>query len=214
MKKILLLPVPFLLLTPSFAQQEQNPVDHIHGLGHVHMDTSCSPSVSADFDRALAMLHNFWFARALEAFKKVIQADPQCAMAYWGAAMTYNHPFWDAPTREDESAAWALVQKGRQTTKKTPREEMYLDAVAALYKDAGAGSKSERDEAYKNAMKAVYEKYPDDEVKLFYGLELTPKRLLPSPTRSTCLRIFSRGWGTGRSRLRRTRTPGAPPKMM
>ena len=172
MKRILLLPVPFLLLTPSFAQQEQNPVDHIHGLGHVHMDTSCSPSVSADFDRALAMLHNFWFARALEAFKKVIQADPQCAMAYWGAAMTYNHPFWDAPTREDESAAWALVQKGRQTTKKTPREEMYLDAVAALYKDAGAGSKSERDEAYKNAMKAVYEKYPDDEVKLFYGLSI------------------------------------------
>jgi tetratricopeptide (TPR) repeat protein len=171
-KRILLLPVPFLLLTPSFAQQEQNPVDHIHGLGHVHMDTSCSPSVSADFDRALAMLHNFWFARALEAFKKVIQADPQCAMAYWGAAMTYNHPFWDAPTREDESAAWALVQKGRQTTKKTPREEMYLDAVAALYKDAGAGSKSERDEAYKNAMKSVYEKYPDDEVKLFYGLSI------------------------------------------
>jgi tetratricopeptide (TPR) repeat protein len=171
-KKILLLAVPFLLLTPSFAQQEQNPVDHIHGLGHVHMDTSCSPSVSADLDRALAMLHNFWFARALEAFKKVIQADPQCAMAYWGAAMTYNHPFWDAPTREDESAAWALVQKGRQTTKKTPREEMYLDAVAALYKDAGAGSKSERDEAYKNAMKAVYEKYPDDEVKLFYGLSI------------------------------------------
>jgi len=171
-KKILLLSVPFLLLTPSFAQQEQNPVDHIHGLGHVHMDTSCSPSVSADFDRALAMLHNFWFARALEAFKKVIQADPQCAMAYWGAAMTYNHPFWDAPTREDESVAWALVQKGRQTTKKTPREEMYLDAVAALYKDAGAGSKSERDEAYKNAMKAVYEKYPDDEVKLFYGLSI------------------------------------------
>ena len=172
MKKILLLPVPFLLLTPSFAQQEQNPVDHIHGLGHVHMDTSCSPSVSADFDRALAMLHNFWFARALEAFKKVIQSDPQCAMAYWGAAMTYNHPFWDAPTREDESAAWAQVQKGRQPTKKTPREEMYLDAVAALYKDAGAGSKSERDEAYKNAMKAVYEKYPDDEVKLFYGLSI------------------------------------------
>jgi tetratricopeptide (TPR) repeat protein len=171
-KKILLLAVPFLLLTPSFAQQEQNPVDHIHGLGHVHMDTSCSPSVSADLDRALAMLHNFWFARALEAFKKVIQADPQCAMAYWGAAMTYNHPFWDAPTREDESAAWALVQRGRQTTKKTPREEMYLDAVAALYKDAGAGSKSERDEAYKNAMKAVYEKYPDDEVKLFYGLSI------------------------------------------
>ena len=136
------------------------------------MDTSCSPSVSADFDRALALLHNFWFARALEAFNKVVQADPECAMAYWGAAMTYNHPFWDAPTREDESAAWALVQRGMRATKKTVREEMYLNAAAGLYKDAGAGPKSERDEAYKNAMKAVYEKYPDDETKLFYGLSI------------------------------------------
>jgi hypothetical protein len=94
----------------------------------------------------------------LEAFNKVIQADPECAMAYWGAAMTYNHPFWDAPTREDESAAWDLVQKGVRATKKTVREKMYLDAAAALYKDAGAGTKSERDESYQNSMKAVYEK--------------------------------------------------------
>ena len=83
------------------------------------MDVSCSPPLSADFDFALALLHNFWYARALEAFNKIIQADPQCAMAYWGAAMTYNHPFWDAPTREDEAAAWALAQKGIQATKKT-----------------------------------------------------------------------------------------------
>ena len=156
----------------SPAQQKQSPIEHIHGVGHVHMDVSCSPSLSADFDFALALLHNFWYARALEAFNKVIQADPQCAMAYWGAAMTYNHPFWDAPTQEDESAAWALVQKGMQATQKTLREKMYLDAVAALYKNAGAGSKSERDEAYKDAMKAVYEKYPDDETKLAYGLSI------------------------------------------
>jgi hypothetical protein len=162
-----------LLLLPSLlALQKQNPMEHVHGVGHVHMDVSCSPSVTADFDTALALLHNFWYARALEAFNKVIQADPQCAMAYWGAAMTYNHPFWDAPTREDVSAASALVQKGMQANKKTPRENMYLDAAAALYKDAGARPKSERDERYKIAMMAVYEKYPDDESKLFYGLSI------------------------------------------
>jgi hypothetical protein len=33
-------------------------------------------------------------------------------MAYWGAAMTYNHPLWDEPSREDEAAAWAYVQNG------------------------------------------------------------------------------------------------------
>jgi tetratricopeptide (TPR) repeat protein len=172
MRKILSLIYILLLLTPSFAQKEQNQAEHIHGIGHVHLDTSCSPSVSADFDRALALLHNFWYARALEAFNKVIQADPECAMAYWGAAMTYNHPFWDAPTQEDISAAWVLVQKGISATRKTPREKMYLDAAAQLYKDGGAGSKSQRDEAYKNAMKAVYEKYPDDESKLYYGLAI------------------------------------------
>src|SRR5215472_12569588 len=82
------------------------------GVGHVHMDISCSPAVSRNFDIALALLHNFWYPRALSTFDQIIQADPQCAMAYWGAAMTYNHPFWDAPTQEDEQSAWALVQKG------------------------------------------------------------------------------------------------------
>ena len=91
-------------------------------------------------------------------------------MAYWGAAMTYNHPFWDPPTNEDLSAAWALVQKGLKVSKMTPREAMYLDAVAALYKDAGAGSsKSDRDQAYLATMKAAADKYPDDETRLFYG---------------------------------------------
>ncbi len=172
MKRILPWSFLFLLVAPVLAQQKQSPMEHIHGVGHVHMDVSCSPSLSADFDFALALLHNFWYARALEAFNRVIQADPQCAMAYWGAAMTYNHPFWDAPTLEDESAAWALVQKAMPTTKKTFREKMYLDAVAALYKNAGAGSRSERDEAYRDEMKAVYAKYPDDETKLFYGLSI------------------------------------------
>src|SRR5258707_14630727 len=160
------------MLTPSFARQEQNPVDHIHGLGHVHMETSCSPSVSADFDRALAMLHNFWFARALEAFKKVIQADPQCAMAYWGAAMTYNHPFWDAPSAADESAAWGFVQKGLAAKKMSSRERLYLNAVAALFKDSGAGLKAARDAAYRDAMATAYASYPDDETKLFFGLAI------------------------------------------
>ncbi|HKX32806.1 MAG TPA: M14 family metallopeptidase, partial [Blastocatellia bacterium] len=133
---------------------------------------SCSPSVAADFDRALALLHNFWYGRALEAFDQIIRTDSECAMAYWGAAMTYNHPFWDAPTREDRAAAWAQVQKGTRAAKQTAREKMYLEAVAELYKDAGTGPKSERDEAYRNAMKAIYEKHQDDETRLFYGLSI------------------------------------------
>ena len=172
MLRMLLVPCMLCLVSLSLEHSTQRVAEHVHGIGHVHMDVSCSPSRSADFDRALALLHNFWYARALEAFHKVIRAEPACAMAYWGAALTYNHPFWDAPSRADLSAAWALVQRGLQAAPKTPRERMYLEAVAALYRDAGAGSKSDRDEAFKDAMRAVYEQYPDDETKLFYGLSI------------------------------------------
>jgi hypothetical protein len=101
------------------------------GMGHVHMDISCSRSVSKNFDTGLALLHNFWYPRAFSTFEQVIQADPECAIAYWGAAMTYNHPFWDPPTEADEQSAWALVQKGMKATEKSPREQMYLDAISA-----------------------------------------------------------------------------------
>ena len=142
------------------------------GFGRVHMDISCSPVVAADFDRALALLHNFWYVRALERFNEVMKNDPGCAMAYWGAAMTYNHPFWDPPSQVDETAAWALLQKGLAAPEASLREKLYLAAVAALYKDAGAGTKSVRDQNYRDAMAAAYAKYADDETTLFYGLSI------------------------------------------
>src|SRR5208282_1098430 len=81
------------LVAIVFAQDNKR--EHLYsgpeeGLGRVHMDTSCSPSVSAEFGRAVALLHNFWYVRALERFDQVIKNDPECAMAYWGAAMSYN----------------------------------------------------------------------------------------------------------------------------
>jgi tetratricopeptide (TPR) repeat protein len=152
--------------------QHEHSYPQEEGFGRVHMDISCSATVAADFDRALALLHNFWYARALARFNEVAKKDSACAMAYWGAAMTYNHPFWDPPTKSDETAAWELVQKGMSAAEASPREKLYLAAVAALYKDAGAGNKSSRDQNYRGAMAAAYAQYPDDETALFYGLSI------------------------------------------
>ncbi len=57
---------PLLLLAPLFADQGSQ--EHVHGLGQVHMDNSCSPAVSARFDRALALLpaHELYGAMLLE----------------------------------------------------------------------------------------------------------------------------------------------------
>jgi tetratricopeptide (TPR) repeat protein len=164
------------LSAPGVAQEaEEHGHSHLgseEGLGRAHMEISCSPAVAAKFDRAYALLHNFWYGRALEGFQQVSNVDPECAIAYWGAAMTYNHPFWDAPSSADETAAWGLVQKGLAAKKMSPREKLYLNAVAALFKDAGAGPKAARDEGYRDAMAAAYASFPDDETKLFYGLAI------------------------------------------
>jgi hypothetical protein len=65
-----------------------------------------------------------------------------------------------------------LVQKGFSAPEASTREKLYLAAVAALYKDAGAGSKSVRDQNYRDRMAIAYAQYPDDETALFYGLSI------------------------------------------
>ena len=154
------------------SQPEHSSSNSEEGFGRVHMDVSCFAKVAGDFDRALALLHNFWYVRALERFEEVSKKDPGCAMAYWGAAMTYNHPFWDPPSQTDETAAWTLVQKGLSAPESSAREKLYMAAVTALYKNAGGGSKSIRDQNYRDAMARAYAQYPDDETALFYGLSI------------------------------------------
>jgi tetratricopeptide (TPR) repeat protein len=166
-----------LFLKASVVAQQREGHEHSYaipeeGTGLAHMDISCSPAVVAKFDRALALLHNFWYSRALEGFQQILSADPQCAMAYWGAAMTYNHPFWDAPSASDETAAWHFVQNALAAKEMSSRERLYVHAVAALFKDGGAGPKGARDEGYRDAMAIAYSRFPDDETKLFYGLAI------------------------------------------
>src|SRR5215472_852292 len=171
--KVLLFATGTLAFTFLADAKQQHPYSaQEEGFGRVHMEISCSTTVEVDFDRALALLHNFWYARARTRFNEVAKNDPACAMAYWGAAMTYNHPFWDPPSKDDETAAWALVQKGISASEASAREKLYLAAVAALYQDGGARSKSFRDQNYRDAMAVAYAQYPDGETALFYGLSI------------------------------------------
>ena len=142
------------------------------GLGRAHMDISCDRAVGSEFDRALALLHNFWYVRAFERFVLVVKADPGCAMGYWGAAMTFNHPFWDPPSEADEAAARTLVRKGLAAPNASDREKQYLAAVSALYDTGGGANKAVRDRRYRDAMASVHAAYPDDETSLFYGLSI------------------------------------------
>ncbi|MCH8858584.1 MAG: hypothetical protein IID54_03290, partial [Proteobacteria bacterium] len=101
------------------------------------------------------------------------------AMAYWGEAMTYNHPLWSQQARETaEKVLKRLGRTPKSRAKKagTAREKAYLNAVEILYGTARKGKrlpKDDRDDLYSDAMRRLHEAYPDDdEAACFYGLSI------------------------------------------
>ena len=66
-------------------------------LGTVSFSVSCSPAVQDSFNRGVALLHDFWYAEAQPQFERIAKADPTCAMAHWGIAMSVFHQIWDRP---------------------------------------------------------------------------------------------------------------------
>src|SRR5215471_17495617 len=143
-------------------------------LGTVHFETSCSAAAQPAFDRAVAMLHSFWFQVALDAFDDVAKLDPACGMAYWGKAMTWwGNPLAGPPVARGLTEGWAAVQRAKAVGAKTPREMAYIGAVEAFYKDADKVDHRTRALAYEKAMEAITVQYPNDtEAPIFYALAL------------------------------------------
>jgi tetratricopeptide (TPR) repeat protein len=159
-----------LLATGAAAQESAAPANSV---GVVHFENSGSPQAQAAFSRGLALLHNFEYERAAAEFQSAQAADPGFAMAYWGEAMTHNHPIW---MEQDRGAALKVLAKlgkapkARAKKTKTARERDYFGAVETLY---GAGKKEDRDYRYEAAMARLHEKYPDDvDAAAFHALAI------------------------------------------
>src|SRR2546425_1055107 len=142
-------------------------------LGTVSFPTSCAPAVQARFVRAVALLHSFWYDEAEKAFNEVAAADPSCAMAQWGVAMSLYHPIWAAPTPAEVKRGQEAVAKARAAGAPTERERDYVAAIEAFFRDPDTVDHRSRAQAYEKAMERVHERYPDDrEAAIFYSLAL------------------------------------------
>ena len=161
--------------------------DHDHGamgaemgkapeqLGKVHFQTSCAPTVAPKFDRAVALLHSFWFPVAIDAFNDVLKTDPSCAMAYWGIALSqWGNPFGgNNRSPKNLQDGWSSVQKGLSLGAKTPREQEYISAVGELYKNGASTDQRSRVLNYAKVMEDLAGKYAtDSEAQIFYALAL------------------------------------------
>ncbi|HEX9565048.1 MAG TPA: hypothetical protein VF981_13785 [Gemmatimonadaceae bacterium] len=142
-------------------------------LGTITFPTSAGAAAQEHFIRGVLLLHSFEYSDAATAFRAAQQLEPGFAMAYWGEAMTYTHAVWneqDLPGARAVLTRLAASLADRRAMAPTPREQMYLDAVEALY---GDGSKARRDTLYSGAMERLAQAYPDDdEAQAFHALAL------------------------------------------
>jgi tetratricopeptide (TPR) repeat protein len=143
------------------------------GLGVVNFPNSGKTEAQTAFSKGLLLLHSFEFEDAAEAFQEAQKIDPKFAMAYWGEAMTYNHPVWFEQEKDKGLNALknlAPDAKSQLAAAKTAKEKDWLSAIHVLY---GPLSKEENDRAYAEKMALLYQKYPADaDVASFYALGL------------------------------------------
>jgi hypothetical protein len=171
-KYFLALSLVIFLATFAFPGTE---VHHHHSeqLGNVHFATSCKPAAQAQFDHAIALLHSFGYEEAANAFTDVAKSDPDCAMAYWGIAMSYYHPIWAPPNENELKKGSEAIQKAKTTGKPTERESEFINALNIFYTGSDQTPHMARASAYAKAMEEIYHHYPDDnEAAVFYALAL------------------------------------------
>lgn len=167
------------------AQEHQHRAGDVEQLGQADFPTSCSAEVQDEINRAVAMLHSFWYQASEEAFVAITGIDPGCAMAYWGKAMSRFHQLWQKPSPEDVSIGQTALQKAEAIGAKTAREHDYVDALQQLYSDADEVDHVTRMMAYEKAMQELHRTYPDDaEAAIFYALSLLGTAYSSPPDKS------------------------------
>lgn len=141
-------------------------------LGQVSFAVSCAPAARAQFSRGVALLHDFWYEEARPQFEQIAKADPACAMAHWGIAMSVFHQIWDRPDEKTMALGWTELQAAQARPAKTAREREYIAALSAFFKPDTREYQA-RIENYTAAMAKLYGRYPRDvDAGTFYALSI------------------------------------------
>lgn len=150
-----------------------NQAAELDRIGSFDFPTSGSPAAQEHFIRGVGYLHSFGMTQAQGEFRRAQELQPDFAMAYWGEAFTYQHPFFG---QKDAGPGEALMRLGATSEERlakapTEREKGFLRAAEAYA--LTVGDMRERRTAWMNAMAELYARYPDDdEVKAFYAVAL------------------------------------------
>lgn len=141
-------------------------------LGSVDVPDGCSAEATAALEQGLALLHNMTYVGSREAFGEAAAADPACALAQWGEAMTWVHPLWsDPPGEEAWAAGEAAIARARDLGADDGRSQAWIEAAAAYY-GAGRGDAERPNlEAFAKGWQTAHDRFPEDgEAAAFHAL--------------------------------------------
>ena len=140
--------------------------------GEVNFSESCNYETRETFNLAISLLHSFEYIEAEKAFVKVIDKDSECAMAYWGVAMSIYHGLWAPPEKSGLEKGGKLLAIAEKLPKSI-KAKQYIEAISAFYKNWETVDNQTRKETYAQKMKEMYQGHKDDtEVAVFYALAL------------------------------------------
>ena len=148
----LLLILPLALVVPGCSESgstagSADSVAHTgegQSLGTVVFPTPCDAAAQASLERGLALLHHMTYIAAGSSFRAAAEIDLDCAIAYWGGAMTYIHPLWPDVTSDELIVAGRnLLDRAMAAGHRDERDVRYI-AAARGYFDGDARAKSER----------------------------------------------------------------------
>jgi tetratricopeptide (TPR) repeat protein len=141
---------------------------------HERPVTTSSAQARLWFGRGLVWIYGFNHEEAVMCFERAIEADPDCALAYWGLAYAlgpnYNKA-WDAFDPADLSTsltrAFTAAGQARDAAGRvpgiSPAERALIGALAARYPSAEpAADLAAWDLGYAGAMREVYRAQPED----------------------------------------------------
>lgn len=157
----------------SFVSCKQEPKNGEAQLGEIEFNISGNEQAQPLFKQGLLLLHSFEYEDAADDFSKAHAMDPECVMAYWGEAMTYNHSLWRFQDKAKADSVLRLLAPDpdqRIAKAKNDIEKDFMKGVNILF---GEGTKAVRDSQYAVYMSSLYEKYPGNaEVASFYSIAL------------------------------------------
>jgi tetratricopeptide (TPR) repeat protein len=141
--------------------------------GSVNFEITGNDKTKKDFNLAIELLHSFEYNEAEKVFAKIIDQTPECAMAYWGVAMSNFHPLWEPPSEADLEKGANAIKIAKSITTKSARETDYINAIDLFYKDWHTTDHHTRCVNFESAMEKLRTTYPNDkEADVFYALSL------------------------------------------